>query len=141
MYCTSMPLFRHTKLAKYLHKYNFVNGEESVINFTPCKCSSVPEYTDIIEKNHRLFITRILFCTLSISLSISVTLNTSEFRFCCCHVASYILNLLCSVHYIKEIHIPGNRYLLHLTGQTEYVHAQTGRLCDKPHYETFPRIT
>jgi hypothetical protein len=45
-----MALFLHIKLSTYLHKYNFVNGEEKVINFTPFKCSDVPENTDIIEK-------------------------------------------------------------------------------------------
>lgn len=117
MYCTSMPLFRHIKLATYLHKYNSVNGEENVINFTPCKCSDVPENRHNRKKASSA-ITRILFCTLSIPWGISITLNTPEFRFCCCHVASHILNLLCSVHYSKEIHIPGKRYLLHLTRPT-----------------------
>jgi hypothetical protein len=56
-----MPLFHHTKLATYLHKYNFVNGEESVFNFTPCNCSDVPENTDIIEKNHRLLLQEYYF--------------------------------------------------------------------------------
>lgn len=27
-------LFLHIKLATYLHKHNFINGEENVINFT-----------------------------------------------------------------------------------------------------------
>jgi len=46
-----MALFLHIKLATYLHKYNFVNGEENIINFTPRKCTNVSENTDIVEKS------------------------------------------------------------------------------------------
>jgi hypothetical protein len=46
-----MAEFLHIKLATYLQKYNFVNGEENVLNFTPFKCSDVPENTDILEKS------------------------------------------------------------------------------------------
>ena len=46
-----MPMFLHIKIATYLHKYNFVNGEENIINFTPCKGSDVPENNDILEES------------------------------------------------------------------------------------------
>jgi hypothetical protein len=39
------------------------------------------------------------------------------------------------------MYIPGNRYMLHIKGPTKYVQAQSGRLCDKPHYEAFSRLT
>lgn len=61
-------LYKYALVPSYktcLHKYNSVNGEENVINFTPCKCSDVPENRHNRKKASSA-ITRILFCTLSI---------------------------------------------------------------------------
>jgi hypothetical protein len=56
----------------------------------------------------------------------------------CCHQVSDIFILLHLVNYIKQIYIPRNRDLLQLTDPIQHAEAQPYRLCENPHYETFP---